>query len=256
MKALIIIILALFALNVQAQTDQPRNQITLMAGFGGGQWEDQFYSPLSYDVSSALWQFGWERSTQRGHIFVLETQSIAAKLTPKTGDQLESEMIGFELQSAWLWKLRETTRWQFHLGPEYSIGSQVTTLEDGNNLSSDYTYLSTNGLSVTGRAKYQLDRWNLTGLVSLPVLMYTSRPPHSSITDATEASDLLFRMNDGDWQSLDNYVAPEVRVQAEYELRRWIGLAAQYHFAYQDLETSQRLSSSVHNVQIGVNFKF
>lgn len=256
MKALVFVIFALLALNVQAQTPQPRHRITLMTGFGGGQWQDQFYSPFNYDVNSALWQLGWERSTRQGHIFLLETQSIAAKLTPESGEQLESEMIGFELQSAWLWKLNETSRWQFHFGPEYSIGSQVTTLEDGSNLSSDYTYLSTHGLSITGRANYQLNRWNLTGQVSLPVLMSTSRPSYSNITDATEVNDLLFRMKGGDWQSLGDYVAPEVRVQAEYELRRWIGLAAQYHFAYQDLGASQPLSSSVHNVQVGVNIKF
>ncbi|MEO0330684.1 MAG: hypothetical protein AAF223_03215 [Bacteroidota bacterium] len=256
MKALLSVILILVVLNVQAQTDQPRNQISLMAGFGGGQWKDQFYSPLNYDVSSSLWQFGWERSTRRGHIFVLETQSIAAKLTPDAGEQFESEMIGFELQTAWLWKLKEITHWQFHLGPEYSTGSQVTTWEDGNNLSSAYTYLSTHGLSITGRASYQLDRWNLSGQVSLPVLMYASRPPYTGITDATESSDLLFRMKNGDWHSLDSYVVPEVRVQAEYELRRWIGLAAQYHFAYQDVDSGQPMSSSIHNVQVGVNIKF
>ncbi|MGD1894406.1 MAG: hypothetical protein ACFB15_27900 [Cyclobacteriaceae bacterium] len=253
MKALVFVIFALLALNVQAQTDQPRHRITLMTGFGSGQWQDQSYSPFSYDARSALWQFGCERSTQRGHIFVLETQSIAAKLTPETGDQLESEMIGFELQSAWLWKLKETTRWQFHLGPEYSIGSQVTTPE---NSGSSYTYVSTHGLSATGRANYQLNRWNFTGQLSLPLLIYAARPPYADFTEGMEADDLLFRMKNGDWQSLGNYVAPEVRIQAEYELRRWIGLAAQYHFAYQDLETSQPLSSSTHHVQLGVNFKF
>ncbi|MEM9675394.1 MAG: hypothetical protein AAF992_22575 [Bacteroidota bacterium] len=253
MKALVFVIFALLALNVQAQTDQPRHRITLMTGFGSGQWQDQFYSPFSYDARSALWQFGWERSTRQGHIFVLETQSIAAKLTPETGDQLESEMIGFELQSAWLWKLKETTRWQFHLGPEYSIGSQVTTPE---NSGSSYTYVSTHGLSATGRANYQLNRWNFTGQLSLPLLIYAARPPYADFTEGMEADDLLFRMKNGDWQSLGNYVAPEVRIQAEYGLRRWIGLAAQYHFAYQDLETSQPLSSSTHHVQLGVNFKF
>jgi len=253
MKALLFVILVLFALNVQAQTDQPRNQITLMAGFGGGQWQDQFYSPLSYDVSSALWQFGWERRTRHGHIFVLETQSIAAKLTPEEGGQPESEMIGFELQAAWLWKLKETNRWQFHLGPEYSIGSQVTTQNDDG---SSYSYVSTHGLSATGRANYRLDRWNFTGQLSLPLFMYTARPPYADYTEGMEASDLFFRMKNGDWQRLGNYVAPEVRVKAEYELRRWIGLAAQYHFAYQDLEASQPISSSTHHVQVGVNFKF
>lgn len=255
MKSLLITFLVLFALNVEAQ-EQPRNRISLMAGFGGGQWKDQFYSPLRYDVSSALWQLGWERYTRRGHIFILETQSIAATLTPDAYDTFESDMFAFELQTAWLWKLKETTRWQFYVGPEYSISSQVSTWEDGYDLSSAYTYLSTNGLSLTGRARYQLNRWNLNGQVSLPVLMYTSRPPYAGNTDITGSSELLFRVKDGDWQSLDSYLAPEVRLQAEYELRSWIGLAAQYRFAYQDLEADQPMSYSFHKIQIGVNFKF
>ena len=253
MKALLLTILVFFTLNVQAQTDPPRNRITLMAGFGGGQWKDQFYSPLSYDVNSALWQFGWERSTRQGHIFVFETQSMAAKLTPDAGEQFESEMIGFELQAAWLWKLKETNRWQFHLGPEYSIGSQVTTQNDDG---SSYSYVSTHGLSATGRANYRLDRWNFTGQLSLPLFMYTARPPFADYTEGMEVSDLLFRLNNGDWQNPSRYLAPEVRVKAEYELRRWVGLAAQYHFAYQNLEANQPMSSSTHHVQVGVNFKF
>lgn len=235
---------------------QNRNQLSFHQGIGVGQWKDQSYSPLTYDLGSMQSELRLQHFTRRGHIWDFELQGWAALLSHQANENFDTQLLGLDLKVSHLWKLGQANGWRLYLGPRYKIGSQIITWEDEYDLSSAYSYLSTSNFAASLRVDYQKQRWNLSAEASLPFIATNSRPAYSGFGDDADEHILNYLFDYVQWQTPDQYLAPEVSLTAGLDIFSWLALQAKYEGAYTELNDDDKIAFDTHQVMLGLNFKF
>jgi len=257
MKTIKLLVILCFATTLGAQNfSGKRNQLSLMYGIGSGQWKDQSYSPLSYDLGSMQSELRLQHFTRRGHTWNFELQGWAAALTNNANDNFETQLLGLDLKVSHLWKLGEADGCSFYLGPRYKIGSQIITWEDEYDLSSAYSYLSTSNFAASARIHYQNSRWNLSAEASLPLIATNSRPAYSGFGEDADEDIFNYLFDYVQWHTPDEYFAPELSLSAGYDVLPWLALQAKYEGAYTELNDDEKIAFATHQLMLGLNLKF
>lgn len=257
MKTIKIILALCFINTIYAQDAHVnRNQLSLVSGIGTGQWKDQSYSPLVYDLGSMQIELNFQHLSKHGNIWDFELQSWAARLSNDANEKFETDLLGLDLKFSYLWKLTEEGNYNFHLGPRYKAGSQIITWEDDYELSSAYSYFSTSNLALTARFDYHLERWNFSAVASLPLIATNSRPEYSGFNNGSDEHILNYLFDYVQWHTPDQYFAPEVALSADFKIVEWLALKAKYEGAYTQLNDSEKIAFFTHQFMLGLNFKF
>lgn len=257
MKTIQLLVILCFASSLGAQNlSQNRNQLSLLYGIGTGQWKDQSYLPLSYDLGSMQSELRLQHFTRRGHIWDFELQGWAALLSTNANEDFETQLLGLDLKVNHLWKLGEADGCSLYLGPRYKIGSQIITWEDEYDLSSAYSYLSTSNFAASARIDYQNNRWNFIAEASLPLIATNSRPAYSGFGEDSDEHILNYLFDYVQWHTTDEYFAPEVSLSAGYDVLPWLALQAKYEGAYTELNDDEKVAFATHQLMLGLNFKF
>jgi hypothetical protein len=257
MKTIKVIIMLCFTVSLSAQNiSNKRNQLSLIYGFGLGQWKDISYSPLSYDLGSMQSELRYQHSSKKGHILDFELQGWAGTLGHNNHENFDTQFLGLDFKAQWLGKLGEIKGCALYLGPRYKLGTQMMTWEDDYELSSAYSYLSTSNLGLTARVDYTLQKWSFSAEASLPLIASNSRPAYSGFTDEDSDEILNFLFEDAEWQGPGTYLAPELGLQASYQILPWADLTAKYEGAYTELRDAEKIAIASHQFMFGLNFKF
>ena len=257
MKTIKLITLLCFTLSLSAQnTSEKRNQLSLMYGIGAGQWKDLSYSPLSYNLGGIQSELRFQHYTRRGHILHFEIQGWTGTLDYDPYESFETQLLGAEFKAQWLGKLGEASGCTLYVGPRYKLSSQMITWEDDYELSSAYSFLSTSNLGVTARIEYAYQKWNFLAEASLPLIASNSRPAYSGFTDDNSEEILNFLFDDAEWQGPGTYFAPELALQASYQIFNWADVTAKYEGAYTQLNDAEKIAFATHQFMFGLNFKF
>ncbi|WP_417611917.1 hypothetical protein [Owenweeksia hongkongensis] len=257
MKTIKLFILLCFSLALNAQNNsQKRNELSLMTGIGMGQWKDLSYSPLSYKLGHMPTELRFQHFSKKGHILDFELQGWAGTLEYDPYENFETQLLGLDFKAQWLGKLGEANGCTLYLGPRYKLGSQMITWEDDLELSSAYSYLSTSNLGITARVDYTQQRWSFSAEASLPLIASNSRPAYSGFTDEDSDEILNFLFDDAQWQGPDTYFAPELGLQASYQIFNWADITAKYEGAYTHVSDSEKIAFATHQFMFGLKFKF
>jgi hypothetical protein len=257
MKTIKLITLLCFALSLGAQNaPEKRNQLSLMYGFGIGQWKDLSYSPLSYALGSMQSELRFQHYTKKGHILDFELQGWAGTLGHNNHENFETQFLGLDFKVQWLRNLFTGYGFSLYAGPRYKLGSQLMTWEDDYELSSAYSFLSTSNLGVTARIDYAYQKWNFSAEANLPLIASNSRPAYSGFTDDNSEEILNFLFDDAEWHGPETYFAPELALQASYQIFKWVDLTAKYEGAYTQVEDDEKIAFATSQLMLGIKFKF
>lgn len=256
MRTRIFITLLCLSLGLNAQNNSSRNQLSLLYGFGKGQWKDLSYSPLSYELGSNQLELRFQHSSKKGHVLDFELQGWAGTLGHEHYNNFETQFLGLDFKAQWLGKIGSTRGYSLYLGPRYKIGSQMMTWEDAYSLSSAYSYLSTSNLGLTARLNYTRGKWTLSTEASLPLIASNSRPAYSGFTGQDGDEVLGYMFDNVQWQGTDVYFAPEIGIEARCRIFRWTDIVAKYEGSYTQLRDWEKTAFATHQFMFGLNVSF
>lgn len=243
-----------FALGAQ-NNPSSRNSLSLMYGIGKGDWKDQSYSPLRYDLGSMQSELRFQHITKKGNLWDFELQGWAALLSNTAGEEFETQLLGVDLKAAFLWELLNANGWSVYLGPQYKAGSQIITREDDYHLNYAFSYLSTSNIAASFRVNYQVNRWDFDVNASLPLIATNSRPAYSGFPGEDGEHILNYLFDYVRWQTPDEYFAPELTFTLGYDVFNWVAVAAKYEGSYTSLKDEKPIDFTTHQLMLGLNFK-
>ena len=149
-------------------------------------------------------------------------------------------------------QLLEKQGHSLYVGGRYrSFGQAAILLEN----ITTYTYLVNHGLSFNAKYNFSHGKHNLSSMVSVSLLGYTTHTPDNCYDNYTaeEMPCLTTYLFDGSFTLPNEFLNVEWRSSYSYQLSKRVSLGAIYTLKYDRLE--QRFSYSELNNNISINVK-
>ncbi len=252
----LLLILLLFSWVVKSQTTEKvrNNRIHAYAGIAGGKWKDEGYSPLLYSMNSAQFDLFYQRIVEKDDFLELRFNAQLGQLSHENLENFTSDYVSFQFEVAYLWQLLTVKNWNFYAGAHYRLGTNLTTWEDEYGFSSTHSYYNENSFSPLLQAQYNREKIQFTTRFQMPVISFASRPPYTTITDQDDGA--LFSFSEGDWNTVNNHISPQLELIAAYKIAPWFSLNGKLKTAYSQYNRHHKIAYNTTSFSVGTQFTF
>ena len=260
-KYIIIGIVLLLPLGVFAQEKREDNQkknkkeIGVSVGGNFGYFKDDLFSALNYNKAGVSSEISYTVGyTKRKTILDVKVMFEQGKLSYPGVSEFNADYWNATIQVDFMKQLFEKQGHSLYVGGRYrSFGQRAYLNENGG--TSAYSYIVNHGLHFNTMYNFSRGKHNLSSMVSVSLLGYTTHTPDNWWDDYTYDSspNVATYMFDGSFTLPNEFLNVEWRSTYSYQLSKSVSLGASYWLKYDRLE--QRFSYSELNNNISINVK-
>jgi hypothetical protein len=232
------------------------NLIQLQFGIEQGYQKDLNFSPLNYTSGGLAIDAGYQRFLRNEDRLSFSLWFQSGKLNTGDYDFNTSDHYNFNLEIGYLKKISgSATGFNTYIGGQYHSYVDVVFF-DGTEA---FSFYGLHSIDLAGGLSWNISgRQTLLSTVSLPVFGLLVRPPWTGwnkYIEDHESNPVPIFFN-GNWTSLNNFLAFNLNVQYQYALSTRWDVAAKYQFRYYRTEELKTAIIPIHQFTVGTNFKF
>lgn len=257
----IVVIALSFPLGAFAQDNQmvskKENKKELGVSIGGnfGYFKDDLFSALNYNKAGVSSEISYTVGyTKRKTILDVKIGFEQGKLKYPGVCEYGADYWNGSIQVDFMKQLLEKQGHSLYVGGRYRTFGQRAYLNE-NGGTSAYSYIVNHGLHFNAMYNFSHGKHNLSSMVSVSLLGYTTHTPDNWWDDYTfdSAPNVTTYLFDGGVTLPNEFLNIEWRSTYSYQLSKRVSLGAIYTLKYDRLE--QRFSYSELNNNVSINVK-
>ncbi|WP_323756525.1 hypothetical protein [Roseivirga sp.] len=236
----------------QEQESLPMNYLGIGVGYSFDRIKDVNFSPLQQHGSSLFYSIFYERHAEN-------TLKISIKYSDtilKSGrsNRFKSSTYNPSVSVTYLKNLSPEQSSNLYIGGTY----ELNILYMDWNGQDAFSYLSTNGLSVSAAISKQLtSEKNLESTISIPVIQFLSRPPYNGIDEyiIENQDDPLKIIFNSDLVSFKDYKSIRWNINYNHEISNRLNWKVDYDLNIQKVEKAPTFTSLSNRISTSLLYK-
>tara|TARA_R110001592_G_C13166240_1_gene749447 strand:+ start:1265 stop:2041 length:777 start_codon:yes stop_codon:yes gene_type:complete len=252
----IILLISLLRINAFAQESEsvPVNYWGVGIGYSLDRVKDINFSPLHQKGNSLFYSIFYERHAE--NIIKVNFKYSGGTLKSGRSNRLKSSFYSPSISVTYLKNLSsEQQSTSLYIGGTYKLDILYMDWYDQD----AFSYLSTNGLSVSGAISKQITSGkNIESTISIPIVQFLSRPPYNGIDEfiIENQDDPLKIILNGDFASFREYKSISWNINYSQEISSRWNWKIDYDLNIQRVEKEPTFTSLSNRISTSLLYKF
>jgi len=245
------------SLNAQPES-YPKNEMNYQLGLNSGLFKDQNFSPLNYSNIGGLGAVEYSRFGKNPNtVWSTSLELNYNEISTDAAEIFSADLFQANIRFSYLKKIKQKdNRLSIFLGPEFQSNNSTVFF----NGTASFTYLFAHSLNAKAMATYQLDdSQSLKMKLSVPVVHWLVRPPHAGFNKTTEAnqfSPLKLITAEGEFTSINDYVAVDWNLEYAKKLNKKFSLTLGYALNFQRIFADEKMIRVNNQLTVGLRKQF
>ncbi|MEM9327691.1 MAG: hypothetical protein AAGA85_18630 [Bacteroidota bacterium] len=228
--------------------------LSLSLGYASGAFQDQVFSPLTYDIRGTAVGLGYTKHTRGGDQIVIHLDFVTSLLSSDRSDKHDTDNYQGILMANYLHHLNPGKgAWQFLAGGGFQSYLNASFFDGTESIA----FLGLHAFNIAGKVTYDLsERHQFAAALQIPVFGQLVRPPYTGWNKfIQENEDTPLRIfTSGNWTSFQDFFGLNLALNYYYRLSdRW-RLLMQYDTRFYRSSTTEITNILAANLRVGATF--